>query len=189
MIIRARTVVPMVSDPIENGAVVVNGSEIVAVGRFDEIRRQHDGEVLDLGEKILLPGLINAHCHLDYTVLRGKIGPQSSFADWIRAINAEKATLNDKDYIDSIRDGFSEAMCFGTTTIANLTAFPKLIASIEEPIRTWWFGELIDVRSPEQAEQIADEAVAHLKSANRWGLAPHAPFTASPRLYSRCEEI
>jgi cytosine/adenosine deaminase-related metal-dependent hydrolase len=189
MIIRARTVVPMVRDPIENGAVAVDGNEITAVGGFDEIRRQHGGEVLDLGEKILLPGLINAHCHLDYTVLRGKIGPQPSFADWIRAINGEKAKLSEQDYIDSIREGFSEALRFGTTTIANLTAFPKLIASIEEPIRTWWFGELIDVRSPGQAEQIVDEAVAYLKSAKRWGLAPHAPFTASARLYSRCEEI
>jgi len=189
MIIRARTVVPMVRDPIENGAVAVNGNEIAAVGRFDEIRREHNGDVLDLGERILLPGLINAHCHLDYTALRGMIGPQPSFADWIRAINAEKAKLSEQDYIDSIRHGFSEARGFGTTTIANLTAFPRLVASIEEPIRTWWFGELIDVRNPEEAEQIVDEAVAHLKSARRWGLAPHAPFTASPRLYLRCEGI
>jgi len=189
MIIRARTVVPMASDPIENGAVAVTENEITAVGRFDEIRRQHGGDVLDLGEMILLPGLINAHCHLDYTVLRGKIAPQTQFADWIRAINAEKAELSEQDYIESIQTGFSEARRFGTTTIANLTAFPQLIPSIDEPMRTWWFGELIDVRSPEQAEQIVDDAVAHLKSARRWGLAPHAPFTASPRLYSRCEEI
>ena len=189
MIIRARTVVPMASDPIDNGAVAVNNSEITAIGPFDGIRRQHGGDVLDLGEMILMPGLINAHCHLDYTVLRGKIAPQTQFADWIRAINAEKAKLSEPDYIASIQAGFSEARRFGTTTIANLTAFPQLVASIEEPIRSWWFGELIDVRSPEQAEQIVDGAVAHLKSARRWGLAPHAPFTASPRLYSRCEEI
>jgi cytosine/adenosine deaminase-related metal-dependent hydrolase len=189
MIIRARTVVPMASDPNEDGAVAVNKNEITAVGQFDEVRRQHGGDVLDLGEMILLPGLINAHCHLDYTALRGKIGRQDSFADWIRAINAEKAELTDQDYIESIQAGFAEARRFGTTTIANLTAFPQLIASIEEPIRTWWFGELIDVRSPEQAEQIVDDAVAHLKFASRWGLAPHAPFTASPQLYSHCEQI
>jgi len=189
MIIRARTVVPIASDPIEDGAVAVNKNEITAVGQFDEIRRREGGDVVDLGEMILLPGLINAHCHLDYTALRGKIGPQDSFADWIRAINAEKAGLTDRDYAESIRAGFSEARRFGTTTIANLTAFPHLIASMEEPIRTWWFGELIDVRNPEQAERTVDAAVVHLKSASHWGLAPHAPFTASARLYSRCEEI
>ena len=189
MIIRARTVVPMGGDPIENGAVIVNGSKIADVGRFDDIRRDHRADLLDLGESVLLPGLINAHCHLDYTVLRGKISPHQSFADWIRAINAEKAQLSDQDYIDSINAGFAEARRFGTTTIANLTAFPHLIAAIKEPVRTWWFGELIDARNPEKADQIVDDAFAHLKSASHWGLAPHAPFTASLRLYARCEEI
>jgi cytosine/adenosine deaminase-related metal-dependent hydrolase len=189
MIIRARTVVPMEGPPIENGAVAVDGDRIAAVGRFDEIRSTHAGDVIDLGESILLPGLVNAHCHLDYTALRGRIAPNESFADWIRAINAEKAKLTEEDYIESIRAGFSEAVRFGTTTIANLTAFPRLIGAITEPIRTWWFGELIDVRNPGDADAIVEEAVDSLKAAKRWGLAPHAPFTASARLYARCEEI
>jgi cytosine/adenosine deaminase-related metal-dependent hydrolase len=190
MIIRARTVVPMKGDPIDDGAVAVSGDKIADVGRFDEVRQRQSGDVLDLCEQVLLPGLINAHCHLDYTVLRGAIQPQRSFADWIRAINAEKAKLTEQDYIDSIHTGFAEAQRFGTTTILNLTAFPTLVAAIKEPpIRTWWFGELIDLRNPDEAEKLADEAAESLKSAKHWGLAPHAPFTASPRLYARCEEI
>jgi aminodeoxyfutalosine deaminase len=189
MIIRARTVVPMLGEPIDNGAVVVDSDKIVGFDAFAEIRNAFAGEVLDLGERILLPGLINAHCHLDYTVLRGRIPPQPSFADWIRAINTEKAQLTEQDYVESIKAGFAEAARFGTTTVANLTAFPKLAGAIEEPIRTWWFGELIDVRNPDQADAIADEAAELLRSKKNWGLAPHAPFTASPRLYARCEEI
>jgi len=189
MIIRARTVVPMEGEPIDDGAVVVTGNTITDVGRFDEIRQRRSGEVLDLGEQILMPGLINAHCHLDYTVLRGRIGPQRSFSDWIRAINAAKARLTEQDYVDSIDAGFGEAKRFGTTTILNLAGFPKLIPAIKERVRTWWFGELIDVRNLDCAERIADEAVEFLKPARHWGLAPHAPFTASGRLYARCEEI
>lgn len=189
MIIRARTVVPMEGEPLDDGAVAVAGNKITDVGRFDEVRQRQSGEVLDLGEQILMPGLINAHCHLDYTMLRGTIAPQRSFSDWIRAINAAKANLADQDYIDSINAGFAEVRRFGTTTILNLTAFPKVIAAINEPVRTWWFGELIDVRNPDEAEEIADEAAEFLKSKSRWGLAPHAPFTASRRLYARCEEI
>lgn len=189
MIIRARTVVPMEGEPLEDGAVAVAGNKITDVGCFDEVRLRQAGEILDLGEQILMPGLINAHCHLDYTLLRGTIAPQRSFSDWIRAINAEKTKLTDQDYIESINAGFAEARRFGTTTILNLTAFPKLIGAITEPVRTWWFGELIDVRSPGDAETIAGEAAEILKSKRRWGLAPHAPFTASRRLYARCEEI
>ena len=144
---------------------------------------------MDLGEQILLPGLINAHCHLDYTLLRGQIPPQDSFTDWIRAINTEKAKLTAKDYLASINEGFAEAQSFGTTTIVNLTAFPELIAEIEEPIRTWWFGELIDVRNPDQARKIVDRAVESLRCANRWGLAPHAPFTVSAQLFSAASDV
>jgi cytosine/adenosine deaminase-related metal-dependent hydrolase len=190
MIIRARTVVPMEGEPIHDGAVAVSGGKITDVSRFHEVRQRQSGELLDLGEQILMPGLINAHCHLDYTMLRGTISPQRSFSDWIQAINAEKAKLTDQDYIDSIHAGFAEARSFGTTTILNLIALPKVVAAIKEPpVRTWWFGELIDVRIPEEAERIADEAAEFLKPAKRWGLAPHAPFTASQRLYARCEEI
>jgi len=175
--------------PIENGAVAISGNRIIDVGSFDEVKGRNSGGIVDLDEQALLPGLINAHCHLDYTCLRGKIPPQKSFADWIRAINAEKAKLSGADYLSSITEGFAEAKRFGTTTVANLTAFPELISQIHSPIRTWWFAELIDVRSPEQANEIVDLAVESLTPAENWGLAPHALFTASKNLYQRCEEV
>ena len=201
MIVRARTVVTMDGPPIENGALAVSGNRIVDVGRFDDIKTRNAGNTLDLGEQVLLPGLINAHCHLDYTCLRGKIPPQKSFTEWIRAINAEKATLASKDYIASINEGFAEAKRFGTTTIANLTLFPELIPQIQPPVRTCWFAELIDIRAPERANELVDAAIKSLGRARPevvlseaeggapWGLAPHALFTASKDLFRRCGEI
>jgi cytosine/adenosine deaminase-related metal-dependent hydrolase len=213
MIIRARAVVTMDGAPIENGAVAVSGDRIddsppgsspsraarpyrtapagsiVDVGKFPEISAGYPGqEIIDLGEQVLLPGLINAHCHLDYTCLRGKMPSQKSFTDWIRTINAEKSKLSPQDYVSSINEGFAEAKRFGTTTIANLTAFPELIAQIQPPIRTWWFAELMDVRSPDRANELVDSAVELMKSEQNYGLAPHALFTASKNLYQRCEE-
>jgi aminodeoxyfutalosine deaminase len=194
MIIRARVIVTMDGPPIENGAVAVSGNRIIDVGKFPEISARHSGQqLIDLGEQVMLPGLINAHCHLDYTCLRGQIPPKKSFADWIRAINAEKAKLSAQDYLASITEGFAETKRFGTTTIANLTAFPELIPQLAPPIRTWWFAELIDVRSPERANELVDRAIGALKqardSSGGLGLAPHALFTASTNLYRRCEEI
>jgi aminodeoxyfutalosine deaminase len=201
MIIRARTVVTMDGAPIENGAVVVSGNRIDNVGKFDEVKARNAGQIVDLSEQALLPGLINAHCHLDYTCLRGKIPPPKTFADWIRAINAEKARLSPKDYLASINEGFAEAKRFGTTTIANLTAFPDLISQIHAPIRTCWFAELIDVRASKHANEIVDLAIESVRQARPepvlsaaeggapWGLAPHALFTASKNLFECCEEI
>jgi cytosine/adenosine deaminase-related metal-dependent hydrolase len=190
MIVRARVVVTMDGPPIEDGAVAISGDKVVDVGKFSEVSPRQSGEQLvDLGDRALLPGLINAHCHLDYSCLRGKIPPQMSFVDWIRRINAEKAKLSPTDYLASINEGFAEAKRFGTTTIANLTAFPELITQIQDEIRTWWFVELIDVRDVERANEIVDRAVASLRSAENRGLAPHALFTASPNLFHRCDEL
>ncbi len=208
MIIRARFVVTMDGPPIENGAVAVSGNRIVDLGSFDDIKTRNADNILDLGEQVLLPGLINAHCHLDYTCLRRKIPPQKSFTEWIRAINAEKTTLAPKDYVASINEGFAEAKRFGTTTIANLTVFPELIPQIQPPVRTCWFPELIDIRAPERANELVDSAIESLRSlecadmsalskrrqvaalqTQHWGLAPHALFTASRDLFRRCEEI
>src|SRR5438094_9679440 len=161
MIVRARVVVTVDGAPINNGAVAVSGGRIdgspprsspsraarpcrlapagsvVDVGKFPEVSAEYSGQgIIDLGEQALLPGLPNAHCHLDYTCLRGKIPRQKSFTDWIRAINAEKEELSPKDYLASINEGFAEAKRFGTTTIANLTAFPDLIPQIHAPICT-----------------------------------------------------
>jgi aminodeoxyfutalosine deaminase len=188
MIVRARMVVTMDAAPIQDGAVRVAGNRIVEVGKFSAFASDND-EIIDLGECVLLPGLINAHCHLDYTCLRGKIPRQKSFTDWIRVINAEKGKLTAEDYVTSINAGFAEAQRFGTTTIANLTAFPELIAKIRPPIRTWWFAELIDVREPERANEIVESATDSLKRVENWGLAPHAPFTASETLFRGCQEI
>src|SRR5436190_13755972 len=191
MIVRAHTVVTMDGAPIENGAVAISGNRIIDLGSFDEVERRNSGEIVDLGEQALLPGLINAHCHLDYTCLRGKIPPQKSFADWIRAINAEKAKLSGADYLSSITEGFAEAKRFGTTTVANLTAFPELISQIHSRILTWWFAELIDVRVSKYVNEIVDLAIESLgrtrselvlsaaEGGAPWGLAPHTLFTAS----------
>jgi aminodeoxyfutalosine deaminase len=200
MIIRARVVVTMHGAPIENGAVALSGNRIVDVGRFDDIKTRNAGSTVDLGEQALLPGLINAHCHLDYTCLRGKIPPQKSFTDWIRAINTKKSELSPKDYLASINNGFEEAKTFGTTAIANLTAFPELISEVQPPIRTCWFAELIDIRAPERANELVDAAIESFGRARPslpavrgpsapFGLAPHALFTASSNLFRSCENI
>lgn len=190
MIIRARFIVTMDGPSIEDGGIVVENGRILDVGPLAEVKRRNAGEITNLGDYVLLPGLINAHCHLDYTCLRGRIQPvQASFTDWILSINAAKAELSAGDYIASIDAGFSEAKRFGTVALANLTAFPELIPQVRPLVRTTWFAELIDVRRPGEAGDLVDRAVDLLRPAEAAGLSPHAPFTASKELYRRCASV
>jgi cytosine/adenosine deaminase-related metal-dependent hydrolase len=187
-IFRARHVLPVSAPPIEDGAVVVADNRIAAVGPLAEIRARYAGEVADLGESILLPGLVNAHCHLDYTMLRQAISPQRSFTEWIRRINAMKRLLDVDDYRSAIATGFAELRRFGTTTVANIESFPELLVGMPPPpIRVWWFLEMIDIRHRHTTEETLAGALAFFEPRDGWlggfGLSPHAPYTASGQLY------
>jgi len=183
-----------VGEPIENAAVAISGNQIAGVGRWTEIKASHGGEIIDLGEMILMPGLINAHCHLDYTALRDQIPPQRCFTDWVRAINSHKAKLSDEDYIASIQTGLIEVQKFGTTTLLNLEAFPHLLPRLRRPFpRIWWCAEMIDVRNEVPVEDIAKGLHDWFESHPEWlggfGMAPHALFTASRQLFSTSSEL
>lgn len=188
MIYRARIVVTMDGPPIENGAVAVNDGCVQAVGEFAHVDRLYPGEVVDLGEQALLPGLINAHCHLDYTMMRNAIHPHKSFTQWIARINALKRSLEADDYVRAIEQGFRELVKWGTTTVLNIEAFPEVLPKLTAPpIRTWWFYELIDIRQRLPTEELVAGAFMFFKNRPDWlggfGLSPHAPYTASDELY------
>src|SRR3989442_5571012 len=126
MILRAKLVVPMSQPPIDDGAVVVDGDMIVAVGPVKDIRAQHAGDVRDLGEVALAPGLINAHCHLDYTDMINQVEWCGSFIEWILQLVALKKLQTDKQYVAAIRDWAQQLLTSGTTTVVNTESFPTL---------------------------------------------------------------
>ena len=166
MRLRAQWVLPVGAPPIANGVVEIAGDTIVSVG-------QSPGPSRDLGAVVLLPGLINAHCHLDYTHM--PVPYRASFADWIRDIVALKALQTPADYRAGIQAGMQLALQAGTTTVVNIECFPELIAQLPtSPLGVRWCPELIDLAR--RVELPADGL----------GLAPHAPYTASAVLYRRC---
>jgi cytosine/adenosine deaminase-related metal-dependent hydrolase len=186
---RARLILPLSAPPIEDGAIAVEGMGIVAIGRFPEIRARFPAaEIVDHGEVILLPGLINGHCHLDFTVMRGAILPSTSFSAWVRRINDLKRVLSDADYLKSIADGLEELRSWGTTTVLNIESLPELMVNLRPPaIRTWWFYELLDIRTRIHTEDVVAGALSFFEQRPAWhggfGLSPHAPYTTSTELY------
>ncbi len=162
--------------------VCVEAGEIRGWGRWD------GRPATDLGEVVLMPGLINSHCHLDYSAMRGAILPNASFSTWIRRINELKRTLDDDDYLASIAAGFDELLANGTTSVFNIESFPELMVRLPPPpIRTWWFYELMDVRNRLHTEDVVAGALGFFEERPGWlggfGLSPHAPYTTSAELY------
>jgi aminodeoxyfutalosine deaminase len=188
MILRARVVVTMDGPPIPDGAVRIEGNKITGIGAVSELTRDSNDLVEHLGEVALMPGLINAHCHLDYTILRRSIDPPKSFAAWVQRINAIKRSLGPEDYLKSIARGFEGCVKWGTTTVCTIESFPELMPHMPPPpIRTWWFYEMIDVRHRITTDDVVAGALGFFQNRvgtlSNFGLSPHAPFTASIDLY------
>jgi cytosine/adenosine deaminase-related metal-dependent hydrolase len=191
IVLRARVVLPIRRPPIEDGAVVVAGNRITAIGRWRSIRTRHSGAMLDLGEMILMPGLVNAHCHLDYTHMAGLFPPPRSFCDWIKSITTEKALWSYSDYAESWLAGAGMLLRSGTTTVADIESEPELLPEVwsATPLRVFSLLEMTGIRSRRDPEQILREAVEKIDSLPPHrcaaGLSPHAPYSTLPLLMRR----
>ena len=188
MILRARTILPVSQPPIENGAILVSGNRIRAVGSWKDLASETGGKVLDLGEVILLPGLVNAHCHLDYTDMAGQLPPPKTFTDWIPLITAAKTAWSYSEYAHSWLHGAHMLLKTGTTTVADIEAMPDLLPEAWEatPLRVFSFLEMTGIRSKRDPREILQEAVAKIDSLSDARcaalLSPHAPYSTLPQL-------
>src|SRR5215510_706671 len=90
LLLRARAVLPVSRAPISDGAIQIAGNRIAEVGRWRDLAQADRDETYDLGDAILLPGFINAHCHLDYTDMAGQFPPPKIFSDWLKLITTAK---------------------------------------------------------------------------------------------------
>ncbi|MBX3748177.1 MAG: amidohydrolase family protein [Verrucomicrobiae bacterium] len=186
-LIRSRLLLPVTAPPVEDGAVLVSGNRILASGTWKDLRH-HPAAVLDLGDAVLLPGLINAHCHLDYTHLVGHLPPPRRFTDWIQGVLALKAQWSFSEYAASWLDGARQLLHAGCTAVLDLEAVPELLAETwrATPLRLVSAFELTGVRSNRPAADILGETLARIDALDhprhRPALAPHAPYSTRPDL-------
>ena len=182
-------VVPMGSPPMENGAVVVNGSRIHSVCRWKDLNPACRRQVVDLGESVLLPGFVNCHCHLDYTTMSGQIPPPRCFVDWLQTIVAIKSAWNRAKFAESWIAGAQMLEQSGVTSVLNIESVPELLPEVwpATALRLCSCLELINVQSPETAKPLVHAAIQKSRELesrhpNRCGLSPHALYTATDEL-------
>ncbi|MGZ7033421.1 MAG: amidohydrolase family protein, partial [Thermoanaerobaculia bacterium] len=184
---RARWVVPVAQPPIEDGCVVEDGGQIVYVGNS---AAAPNGEERDFGDAVILPGLINAHTHLELTSMRGFL-EDLCFNDWIDKLrSSRKEALTDEMLLDSARYGIVEGLHSGITTYADTCATGFVMhAMLEMGVRGIMFQETFG-SGPEQCEasiKALRARVAQLAPLQtdlvRLGISPHAPYTVSDLLY------
>lgn len=188
----ARWVLPITEPAIENGTVTVENGRIAYVGP----RRDGAGDSLDLGDAILMPGLVNAHCHLELTAMRGFL-EDLDFRRWIlRLTSAKRAVFTTDALLDSARLGLEEGIRAGITTYADTCDSGVVLdAMIEYGVRGIMYQELFGP-DPAQCEASITgfhEKIAALRSRAtplvRVGISPHAPYTVSDDLFRASVQV
>ena len=197
LILRSRLAWLVSQPPIEDAALFLRDGSVIDAGPWSEISARHtDVPVEDLGEVALIPGLVNAHCHLDYTAMAGMIAPPSNFPDWIKAILQIKAHWSYTEYAASWIEGARQLLESGVTAVGDIEAVPELLPESWEatPLRMISFFEMTGVRSQGQPERILAHALADVRrvgstSTKRAGLSPHALYSTPPDLLRLTAEL
>jgi 5-methylthioadenosine/S-adenosylhomocysteine deaminase len=122
MLLCAGYVVPVTSDPIVDGAVLVRNGRIRDIGSSEMLRlRYPDEETRDYGQAVLLPGFVDLHTHLENSVMRGMVH-DVPYAQWLLAVNEISARMSTHDWNESAVLGGLEALSSGITCIADITS-------------------------------------------------------------------
>lgn len=186
---------PVSSAPIAHGVVVVQGREIVFVGEAVPEWALDTHEVA-LGNSVLMPGLVNAHSHLELTEMRGML-EALDFRSWLGALTAARRELFDNEsLLDAARQGIAEGLRNGITTYADTTdSGVPLDAMRDAGVRGIGY---IEVFGPDPAQ--CDDAVRRLaeraaeartrdSALVKTGISPHAPYTVSAPLFERTARL
>lgn len=188
LLLRARAVLPISVSPIFNGAILISGNCISKVGRWRDLAQVARDETIDLGDSILLPGLVNAHCHLDYTDMAGQFLSPRIFSDWLKLITTAKGHWGKADYATSWLNGAQMLLRTGTTTVGDVESVPDLLPEVWNlgGLRVLSFLEMIGITGRRKPQAILQEALDKIDSLGRTrcfaGLSPHAPYSTLPAL-------
>lgn len=189
--LQARWVLPVDQLPIEGGRISIRAGRIVSIGGPSVVYSPptSQGPVCDLGDVVLLPGLVNAHTHLEFSHLKQPLGrPGMQLPDWIRlAIGDRKRT--DREPAESIVTGLAESLRMGTTMLGEIATASLASYRQDQPLPALaLFGEVIgfsgarvdSVLAATGSRWIANSDV--LMPSSFLGLSPHAPYTVHPKL-------
>ncbi len=190
----ARWICPVSSPPIENGTLVVHEGRIAFVGKRSNAPA--DPQDVDLGDAILIPGLVNTHCHLELTAMRGFL-EGLDFRTWIlRLTAARRAVMTPDMMLDAARLGVEEGIRSGVTTFADTgDSGAGFDAMLEYGVRGICYREVFGPDPSQCGGSIAEleakveEMVSRKTALVRVGVSPHAPYSVSDDLFAATAEL
>jgi cytosine/adenosine deaminase-related metal-dependent hydrolase len=188
--------------PIEGGALLAREGKICARGKVKDLKPDFpEAEVVDFGEALLVPLLINAHTHLELTdypkwaLETGHTDEPAGFIDWILQLIKIKSQLKIADYQASLAHGIALSIASGTGAVGDILAHHAVRTAYQKSsLSGCLFLETLghDPAMIQRLNNRLDIALQEtIDSPVKLGLSPHSPYTISAeylkQIYARCK--
>ena len=181
---------------LEHGAVMMNGSRIADVGTRDSlVARYPDAIVRDHPGCVIMPGLVNAHCHLALTALPGVVSPGGDFDPWIDRITVAIMALSGDDFAASAAAGAAQSLLSGVTVVGDIAYGPESPAAAGDlGLGGTFFWEVLGIMPselPATLTRIEFPSIPGEQCPSRilCGLSPHAPYSSGPDLLRAVKQL
>jgi cytosine/adenosine deaminase-related metal-dependent hydrolase len=199
-IICAKYILPITSDPILDGAIAIEDGKIVAIGTKSEIvSRYPNATIEDHGDAVVMPGLVNAHAHLELTAMRGMLDEHDhDFPNWLLGVaKARVERFSEEELTSFAVSGAMEGARAGVTTFGDIGWMGRLGV---EALKTVGLRGIVFQETPfspddrHAGEHFSvlrsniDELSKSATSKVRIGISPHTPYTVSGALFKRIAE-
>jgi cytosine/adenosine deaminase-related metal-dependent hydrolase len=175
--------------PLEDGRVAVDDGRVAWVGAPTDAGAP-DGPLRDLGPGVLLPGLVNAHCHLELSHLAGRVSGERGFVPWVEALVAERGQHSEAEIRAAAERAIRGLEAGGTVAVGDVsnTLVPvdllrasRLAAVVFFELLAW---------DPARADAVLVDAEGRVSAIEGpeedvvVKLAAHAPHSVSPELFA-----
>lgn len=195
-LLRAGWLLPISAPPIQDGAVLVRGDRIIAVGKFREMTTETVSVLLEFPDGILMPGFVNPHTHLENTLFANKIKREQPFDKWLLQMVRLVRSQSFGDALASSMEGVKELVKFGVTCVGEFSRLgASFIALQEAKLRGVVFKEFICLDDGEAERQLVElknwlETVEPDRDPLlNVALGPHAPYTVTPLAFKKVLEL
>jgi len=177
------------------GAIAFRDGVVQAVGEPADVRRTvgPGDESIDLPDRVLIPGLVNAHVHLELTAV-GRRSYDGDFAGWLKTVRETSpdpadpmSEANRRYFAASATAGARRAIEAGTRAVGDITRFDEVYRAVADAgLAGVSYVELFGIGEPWSnagIERISSVGRERVGSPLRRGLQPHAPYSAGPAVY------
>jgi cytosine/adenosine deaminase-related metal-dependent hydrolase len=193
MLHSAPIVLPVSAEAIADGAVLVDGDRIAAVGPRADLAAAHPDVRERAWAGVLTPGLVNAHAHLQYTDFEELNSLDAPFPVWLGRMVAKRPTFTSQMWQESTRRGLHLMLKSGTTAVADIVTEPEALAptarsgiagisyleAVFEDARSWSDGGRVRMLA----------ALDGAPGGRTVGVSPHTPYTIATAVFADCIAI